>query len=353
MHPYESQPKKAFWAQAVGRRSLFDIDELCVPKFRLVPRHRVSTYGSCFAQHFGRALASRGMSWFQTETPPPALSEENRKRFNYGIFSSRTGNIYTTTLLLQWLRWAAGESEVPDEVWEADGRFFDPFRPAVEPDGFSSVEELQASRVATIEAFRRSVADANVFVFTLGLTERWINKEGYEYPVCPGTVAGTFDPGAHHFENLEYDKVRASLVLALRLMRKMNPKLRVLLTVSPVPLTATASDKHVLVATMHSKSILRAVAGSLSGAIKYVDYFPSYEIINSPAFRGAFFEPNMRSVHPEGVNFVMSSFFKCQEDRFGKIRPNLPKVIVNNSNTPVDGDVVCEEELLAAFDKKS
>lgn len=345
MHPYKAQPAKAFWAQAVGRRSMFDIDELSVPKFRLMPRHRVSTYGSCFAQHFGRALASRGMSWFQTETPPRVLSEENRKKFNYGVFSSRTGNIYTTTLLLQWLKWATGETEIPAEVWKKEGRFFDPFRPAVEPGGFASIEELRASQAATLDAFRRSVTEADVFVFTLGLTERWINKEDYEYPVCPGTVAGEFNPNEHEFENLEYNEVRRSLKHALKIMRDMNANLRVILTVSPVPLTATASDAHVLVATMHSKSILRAVAGSIAGSTRYVDYFPSYEIINSPAFKGAFFEPNMRSVHQEGVNFVMSSFFKCQEEKFGK----LPDRRSRKKAKTDDSDVVCEEELLEAF----
>ncbi|RMC37477.1 GSCFA domain-containing protein [Paracoccus alkanivorans] len=345
MNPYESQPAKAFWAQAVGRRSMFDIDELTVPKFRLLPRHRVSTYGSCFAQHFGRALVSRGMSWLQTEMPPKRLSDESRKRFNYEVFSSRTGNIYTTPLLLQWLKWATGEAKMPDEIWEKDGRFFDPFRPAVEPSGFASVKELRASQAITLEAFRRSVTESDVFVFTLGLTERWVNKQGYEYPVCPGTLAGTFNPEDHIFENLEYNQVLKSLRQALKIMRKMNRKLRVILTVSPVPLTATASDKHVLVATMHSKSVLRAVAGQLAKSVRFVDYFPSYEIINSPAFKGAFFEPNMRSVHQEGVNFVMSSFFKCQEEKFGKAPPKRRHRKIKQSKV----DVVCEEELLGAF----
>lgn len=346
MNPYSNRPEKSFWAQAVGRRSMFDIDELWTPRFSLRPKHRVSTYGSCFAQHFGRALAARGMQWVQAEKPPETLSADNRKRFNYGIFSSRTGNIYTTSLLLQWCRWASGEREIPEEIWEKGGRYYDPFRPTVEPDGFEAIDELKASQQATIEAFRRSLTDAEVFVFTLGLTERWLNTAGYEYPICPGTAVGTFNPEQHKFDNLGYSATRKALLKAIRIARKMNPKLRFILTVSPVPLTATASDNHVLVATMHSKSILRAVAGSISA--KHVDYFPSYEIINSPAFKGAFFEPNVRSVHQTGVNFVMTSFFNCQEVKFGKRRPARRHRAVNR-NATVEGELVCEEEMLAAF----
>ena len=42
---------------------------------------------------------------------------------------------------------------------------------------------------------------------------------------------------------------------------RRTPKLRILLTVSPVPLTATAGDDHVLLATTYSKSVLRAGRG--------------------------------------------------------------------------------------------
>ena len=81
-----------------------------------------------------------------------------------------------------------------------------------------------------------------------------------------------------------------------------------LLTVSPVPLTATASDKHVLTATTYSKSVLRAVAGELYDRYADIDYFPSYEIVASPWSRGFFYESNMRSVNAGGVSVVMQTF---------------------------------------------
>jgi hypothetical protein len=102
----------------------------------------------------------------------------------------------------------------------------------------------------------------------------------------------------------------ADMTEFLSRLKAVNRHSRVLLTVSPVPLTATAEDRHVMVSTMHSKSVLRAVAGELAAQHDFVDYFPSYELVTSPPFRGMLFQNNMRTVHDDGVNFVMRHFFQ-------------------------------------------
>jgi hypothetical protein len=198
--------------------------------------------------------------------------------------------------------------------------------------------------------------DSHFFVFTLGLTESWSNAEGgYEYPMCPGTIAGEFDPARHKFTNQSFPVVRENLAASIRKMREANRKLRFILTVSPVPLTATNSNKHVLVATMYSKSVLRALAGVMAESSNFVDYFPSYEIISSTPFKGVFFEPNQRNVTAFGVNFVMKHFFSSLERKFGKVprtaAPARPPVAIA-SPTKKSNDEVCEEELLGAFGAK-
>lgn len=196
----------------------------------------MATYGSCFAQHIGKALVNHHYTWLDTEPRPVGFQAIPARKFGYGIFSSRTGNIYTATLLKQWIAWAAGAETPPDEVWEQDGRFHDPFRPVIEPGGFASVDELVGSRQATIQAVYNAVANADIFVFTLGLTESWLNSDGqYEYPLCPGTAAGTFSQTDHKFENQDYQTILNAMQQAIELMRRINPDLRILLTVSPVP----------------------------------------------------------------------------------------------------------------------
>jgi hypothetical protein len=364
-NPYTALPEAAFWRPAVAERHMLDIAGLWTPKANLRPQDAVATYGSCFAQHIGRSLRDRGYRWLRTEQAPKDLSEANRGKFGYELFSARTANIYTATLLRQWTAWASGDATPPDEMWREGDRWIDPFRPKIEPQGFASADELLRMRAHTIDCFRASIAECRFFVFTLGLTESWVNaRDGYEYPMCPGTAGGSFDPGLHRFVNLDYDAIRTGLLQSFKMMRKINPRIRFILTVSPVPLTATMSGQHVLAATMLSKSVLRAVAGSLAAAQETVDYFPSYEIINSPVFRGGFFEPNLRSVSPHGVAHVMNMFFSCLHATFGAAEPvaqpsegepAVSRKAERNARRRArraggkGEDEVCEEALLGAF----
>jgi hypothetical protein len=340
--PYTTAPAKSFWKPAIAQRSLFDISELWDPKFQVQRNTRISTFGSCFAQHIGRALQARGFQWYDAEPLLDRVSDATARRFGYRTFSARTGNIYTTSLLRQWTEWALGDSTPPDEIWEQNGRFFDPFRPRIEPNGFASAQEVTQMRDVTIDAFRDCIESSDIFVFTLGLTESWFSRAGgYEYPVCPGAIAGDYDEEQHKFLAQPFEFIRENLMWTLRRMREANPRLRFLLTVSPVPLVATNTGQHVLVATMESKSILRAVAGQVARNNDFVDYFPSYEIINSPAFRGTFFEPNLREVNPHGVNLVMGHFFEGLHRKFG--------ISIDAAPQPSAEDIQCEEAVLEAF----
>ncbi|SHM82119.1 GSCFA family protein [Halomonas cupida] len=73
---------------------------------------------------------------------------------------------------------------------------------------------------------------------------------------------------------------------------------------------------------------------------RFVDYFPSYEIINSPVFNGMFFEPNRRSVNPRGVSYVMEHFFKSLE---------ITKQDAFLEKSGAVQDAFCDEQLLEAF----
>lgn len=348
MSPYGKLPAHHFWRLAVANKNPLDIGGLWRPKFSLEKRDPVATYGSCFAQHIGRALIDNGYNWLNAETPPGQLSENNCRLFNYSIFSARTQNIYTTTMLEQWIDWSLGLKDVPDEVWESGGRYYDPFRPTVEPNGFASAGEMISSRKYLLECFKSSIETARVVVFTLGLTERWINKHyGYEYSTCPGTTVGAYDQSAHIFKNLTFPDVQSSLTSALDKIMEINKDIKVLLTVSPVPLTATYLDRHVLISTMESKSTLRSAAGFLAANRANVDYFPSYEMISSFPFKGMFFEPNVRTVSKHGVDFVMREFFNALENG----QSNQNPVPVHTPGKSRSMDVICEEELLDAFAK--
>lgn len=344
-HPYYDLPASAYWRSGVAAQLPGPLTGLWEPAFPIAPGDGVATFGSCFAQHFGRALRARGYRWVNFEPPPRKVPQALSLQYGYRQFSARTGNIYTPTLFLQWLRWAFDQAQMPPEGWPDGARLRDPFRPRLEPDGFTDSAEMHHMRRVTLRALRNAVRKARVLVFTLGLTERWVDADtGLEYPLCPGTAGGRFDPARHAFAPLDYPQALAAMADAMDLMRTENPDLRFLLTVSPVPLAATASGAHVLCATSGSKAILRAVAGALAETRPDTDYFPSYEIISSPVHGGRFFGPDMRQVTQEGVDLVMDSFFGTMATRFPDNAPAPPA-----PSKPLARDVVCEEELYAAF----
>ncbi len=341
-HPYKSLESRAFWKAAVAEKSPFDLSGLYRKKFGISPRDKISTAGSCFAQHIGRRLKASGFRYVDLEPGPSLLPRSKRSDFGYGVFSARYGNIYTTRQLLQLFLRAFGEFKPRDDVWMRDGRYYDAFRPTIEKGGFASEEELLLAREHTFSMVKRIFSNSHVFVFTLGLTEAWVSREdGSVYPVCPGVEAGTFDPDHHEFRNFTFGEISSDLQDLMDRVKAINPELRFLLTVSPVPLTATASGQHVLVATTHSKSVLRSVAGEIAGRNDFVDYFPSYEIITAAPMRSMFFDPNLRSVNPAGVDLVMRHFFE-QHPPSGSTKPVRPAV----ARRPTDEDVVCDEERL-------
>ena len=319
-NPYKNLPDRQLWKKAVAERYPLTIEQLYDGKFEINREHRVATCGSCFAQHIGRRMRMRGFNYLDVEKAPQTLPENQHIANGYGIYSARYGNVYTSRQLLQLTRRALGEL-VLDEVWalpandKGEIRYVDPFRPNLHPGGFDTPEQVLEEQRNHLARVRELFASMQVFIFTMGLTECWYNNlTGAAYPIAPGVTAGKFDPAIHAFKNLSYEEIILDMREFIELLRSLNPNCKILLTVSPVPLTATAENTHVLVATMRSKSILRAVTSSLYDRYDFVDYFPSYEVIMSHPFRGMFFQNNLRTIHEQGVDFVMSHFFAVHGD---------------------------------------
>ena len=308
--PYSNRPSRAFWKSAVdGGRE--DIRNLHARRFEIGPKTRVATAGSCFAQHIGAGLRRRNLTVLDLEPSTRSASDKVAKAYGYRLYSARYGNIYTARQLLQLVQEALGLRQPGEVVWQKGDRFVDALRPSVEPEGLDSPEEVLLHRAYHLKQVRAMLEAADVFVFTFGLTEAWVHKAtGTVFPTAPETIAGTFDPEVYAFKNFTYEEVLADFTEVRELLRAINPDMRFLLTVSPVPLAATATDEHVAVATTYSKSLLRMVAATLRERFQDVDYFPSYEIITSPLFGEDFFEEDRRSVAEHGVALVMSAFFK-------------------------------------------
>jgi len=344
--PYSDLPPERYWKTGVAELHPSTIQNLYRKKFPIAATDRIATAGSCFAQHVARHMRARGYNILDVEPPIEGTPPDIAQKYGYLVYSARYGNIYTARQLLQLLQ-DADALEVRDEdIWEKDGRYFDGLRPSVEPGGLPTIEEVKAQRLDHLKRVDRLMRDTDVLVFTLGLTEAWRHSgSGTVYPTCPGVFAGTFDSRHYEFVNFDFVDVYRDMKKVRKILKAINPSIRLLLTVSPVPLTATASSDHVLAATTYSKSVLRAVCGSLTKEFDDIDYFPSFEIIASPFSKGFFYEPNMRNITEMGVETVMKVFFSEHSE------VSTPSASRKRKGDTDRKNVICEGALLEAFAK--
>lgn len=307
-NPYREVPSASFWSSfASGGFSTLDLTHTMPESLR--PGAKVISAGSCFAANLVPYLEGHGLEYVREEYSRPLYARIAPENLSYAKFSAGYGNIYTARQLLQLLRRCTGQWTPVEDRWTEKDKVIDPFRPGLRYYARNQ-REFELLTAQHLRAVRRAFEAADVFVFTLGLTEAWISTlDGAVFPACPGTVAGTFAPARHQFANFTVSEVRADLSAAIAQLRCINPRVDVILTVSPVPLVATAGGGHVLVATTYSKSVLRVAADEVMRSSERVSYFPAYEIVTGPQAPQDFFLEDRRSVSKAAVDTVMAAFF--------------------------------------------
>lgn len=349
--PYQNRPRKSFWKTGVASKSIKTLENIYRPKITISRDDNVITLGSCFAQHIARNMRAKNYTVVDTEPSPPGLYGLEANKFGYELFSARVGNIYVMRQLLQLYEEAHGIRTPHEIVWEKNGRYYDAMRPSVEPFGLESPESVVKHREKHLSSLRKMFKQADVVIFTLGLTEGWVHKAtGDVYPTAPGTIAGKYDENEYEFKNFTFLEIYNDFIRFMNYMKSENENIKFLLTVSPVPLTATATDDHVLVATSYSKSVLRSVAGQLSKEHDFIDYFPSYDIITSTLAGRDLYQPNLRSVTPEGVQTAMNTFFVANGEQDSSFVPENVSTETRSKFEDSD-DEFCEDVLLEAFGK--
>lgn len=340
-HPYQDKEDYCFCTKAMTSPAPGHVDPVTRSKI-ITPQEKVATMGSCFAQHLARHISKSGLSYFVPEQAPAGMGAEEAQKRNYSVFSARYGNVYTVRQAVQLFDRAFGGFRPQESIWERkDGRLVDAFRPQIEPDGYATAEELEADRERHLAHVRDVFTQSQWLVFTLGLTEGWRSKlDGAVYPLAPGVKGGSYDTSRHEFVNFSLAEVWDDLDVFIQKALSVNPGLQFLLTVSPVALMATYESRHVLSSTVCSKSILRVAADQAERKYPQVIYFPSYEIITSPAAAGRYYEDDLRQVTDLGVSHVMRVFSKHFIEEAGMQAPGLELTLDSAE------DVVCDEEAI-------
>jgi hypothetical protein len=343
-NPYFGLDDYCFWSKSMTQIAPGRVDPVVNSEI-INPDQKIATMGSCFAQHISKHMQLAGFNYFITEQAPHWFDSSNSIKANYGVFSARYGNVYTVKQAVQLFDRAFSKFCPVDDVWRKKDIFVDAFRPQIEPDGFLSEEEVKESTKQHLECVRKVFLESDWLIFTLGLTEAWRSKlDNAIYPVAPGVAGGCFDPERYEFVNFTTNEVRSDLFNFIDRIKSVNPKLKILLTLSPVPLIATYENRHVWVSTTFSKAALRVAADEAERKYDNVIYFPSYEIITSPASNGRYYQDDLRQVTELGVKHVMRVFgehFFSQKETVS-LKGCIDTTVTSKKNS----EIVCDEEMI-------
>lgn len=308
----------------------------CAPTFEIRPDDRIFTVGSCFARNIEFRLQEIG---FDT----PMYSHDIRVKLGELGESLPFFNKYNVSVIRSELEWAAGVSRPPEEqvlLPLPDGGvqegFFNPRSKVGVP-----IEEARARRGYVAGLFSR-FPECRIFVMTLGLVEVWRDtRSGLRLNVTPSRALVAAEPDRFVLDVLSYEEVLAELhAIHALLARFGHPDVKILITVSPVPLSLTFRPIDVISANTYSKSVQRAAVEAFVAAHDNVDYFPSYETVTLTDRRLAFDADN-RHVQTGVVARVV--------DRF--LRAYSPDLQFEDTSKPLaesDSDPRTAQELLAA-----
>lgn len=265
--PERSDPR------TVGMSLFPDVD----PGFSFCPGSRVFTIGSCFVRNIEEHLHGYEVPTLRFSAPKeewPYRPNGLLNEFNPGTIAQRIQRAFLGEP-------APEETIVPG----TEGGFVDLLLPGTEPVSYERAFE----RRREVDAIYADLPDADVVIVTLGLIEAWIdNRSGTYLNRMPPTRMFAEHPDRYSLHIMDVSDAYPLLESAFRLLADSGKK--VVMTVSPVPLSATFSGKDAVVANTFTKSVLRVCADRLS-SYPGIDYFPSYEIVTSGGLAN-FFDDN-------------------------------------------------------------
>lgn len=232
----------------------------------------ICTFGSCFAANLARMMVAQGMS------ATNLLIEES------------INSTYANRVLMEVACGIKG------------GQAHDDMRAEFGSDFFETVQ--------------RKIKDATHIVLTVGVApsffyvddDSFVFAKNYRDLLQSGKIKMRTTTCRENIENIK---------IILSLMGEISPMAKRIITVSPVPLAATAEMQSAVVADCVSKSTLRAAVHEVVAADYSATYFPAFEIVrwlsgySKTDVYGAE-DQNSRHVSNWVIEFIVGSFI----DRF-------------------------------------
>jgi hypothetical protein len=237
---------------------------------------QILTLGSCFADAIGSRLAALKLS----------------------VLPNPFGTLYNPLSMHKVLGYATGNTFIPAHTYLQHEDVH------LNYDFHSELSALTYDSLA--HSLRHQVEKAHIFLqhtdyllLTYGTAWAYTRRDTGE------VVANCHKQPAAQFEKtlLSADAIVASFESTLAALRAQYPKLRVILTVSPV-----RHIRDTLALNSVSKSVLRVACHTLQERFDYVEYFPAFELMVDDLRDYRFYKSDMLHPTEEAEAYIWQQF---------------------------------------------
>ncbi len=303
------KPEAVMWPipdHADHPRCKFDMLPYVVSEKIMNKSTPIGSAGSCFAVEIAEVLQKEKFNYVITELgdnpAQEAIIDGYKVDSGEAMYSANFGILFNTPSLRQIAEKAFGEKEFNQYLLQIEnGLHMDPYRENVY---FASKENYLRDYPKHVEAIRQTLLQSEVFIFTAGLNECWQLNDG---TVISRNPRGGFYHLIEH-RVLTVEENVNNIITFFNIVKRHNPKFKLILTLSPVPLLATGRGEthHILEANTHSKAVLRVAIEEVVKTHKDIHYLPSYELVTECMPNA--WKADHRHVTRETVSKVISMF---------------------------------------------
>jgi tetratricopeptide (TPR) repeat protein len=208
------------------------------PKF-ISKATRFFTMGSCFARNLARSLNSSGYAALHME-----ISEYINTTFANRVF-------------VDWLSGAEIDAAIRDRIAE------------LLPQGWNKENTL------------RIIKDSNVFILTLGVAPAFFDRATGDFVLPrPSALNSRVLAEKYRYRTTSVQENVDNVLYLINFVRSISPGIKIVVTVSPVPLVASFEYESAVQADCLSKSTMRLVAHEVVNNSDVADivYWPSFEV---------------------------------------------------------------------------
>lgn len=277
---------------------------LVEPTLNFSGREKIFTIGSCFARNIEEVLSQE----FQF----PTLKYKGKKEEFAGSRARSILNKFTPFSIFRELNWVIKGKQNFISITEAE------FAVELDQFGIHGVSDTGLRQLKSVSKTRflqrrkeifeiyQEIKTCDLVLITFGNLEQVFDSNGKPWEQAPTDIKINRKLNFYINHNLSLNQVTDEVLEICNLIRKLNKEVKIIITVSPVPMRRTFSKNNIFLENIKNKSLLYQACKNIN--MENVFYFPSFEIVS---FYGvAAFEEDLRHVKHEPVLKVCEVFKK-------------------------------------------